>query len=98
MDEINEIASGVRRFLPGDRVRHFKRELLPAEALGSEPNKYLYEIIGEAEHTETGEMLIVYRPLYGEKRLFARPREMFLSEVDRAKYPQVKQKYRFEKI
>ena len=47
----------------GDIVRHFKRELLSAPELEAEPNMYLYEIIGEAEHTETGERLIVYRPL-----------------------------------
>ena len=85
-------------FISGDIVRHFKREMLSAEELEREPNMYLYEIVGCAEHTETGEKLVVYRPLYGEKGLYARPEEMFLSEVDREKYPNVRQQFRFEKL
>lgn len=57
-----------------------------------------YEVLGEAMHTETNEMLVVYRALYGDYGLFVRPLEMFLSEVDKNKYPDVKQKYRFELI
>ena len=86
------------RFRPGDRAQHFKRGLLTPEELERDENMYLYEIVGTAEHTETGEELMIYRPLYGERRLYARPADMFLSEVDREKYPQAKQKYRFEKI
>ncbi len=82
----------------GDIVQHFKRRLLSAAEIAEEPNMYLYEIVGEAEHTESGEKLMVYRPLYGEGKLYARPLGMFLSEVDREKYPNVEQKYRFEKI
>ncbi|MBR6521576.1 MAG: DUF1653 domain-containing protein [Oscillospiraceae bacterium] len=84
-------------FRPGDRAVHFKRLLADAETLAAQPTLYLYEIIGEAEHTETGETLMVYRPLYGEPKLYARPLEMFLSETDREKYPEAEQKYRFEK-
>ena len=84
-------------FRPGDRAVHFKRLLADAETLAAQPTLYLYEIIGTAEHTETGEKLRVYRPLYGEPKLYARPLAMFLSETDREKYPEAEQKYRFEK-
>lgn len=84
------------RFKPGDVVQHFKRELLSDEEKSA--NKYVYEIVGEAFHSETMEKMMVYRPLYGDGDMFVRPLEMFLGEVDHAKYPEVKQKYRFEKI
>ncbi len=55
---------------------------------------YLVEDI--ATHSETKEKYVVYRALYGEEELYIRPYDMFLSEVDKNKYPQVNQKYRFE--
>ena len=84
------------RFHPGDIVQHFKRETLDEEALAQ--NKYLYKIIGIATHSETGEAMMVYQPLYEDKGMYVRPLEMFLSEVDHEKYPDIKQKYRFEKV
>ena len=82
------------RFKPGDIVQHFKRETLDEEELKA--GKYLYEIIGVATNSETRESMMVYRALYGDKGMYVRPLEMFLSEVDHDKYPEIKQKYRFE--
>ena len=57
-----------------------------------------YFVEGVAIDSETGEEVVVYRQLYGERKLFVRPKEMFLSEIDREKYPNVAGKYRFELI
>lgn len=77
---------------PGTIVSHFKRDLTSS----TDPFQYLYEIVGVCLHSETMEELVVYKALYGTKKLYCRPKNMFLSLVERDKYPDAKQDYRFE--
>lgn len=76
-----------------DFVQNFKREMTTD---GS--TKYLYQILDVAYHSETLEKLVVYKALYEPYGTWVRPYDMFMSEVDTEKYPEIKQKYRFEKI
>lgn len=57
----------------------------------------LYEVLCICEHTETGEKMVAYKELYGDK-YWVRPLDMFKSEVDKTKYPDATQKYRFEYV
>ena len=77
----------------GDIVRHFKREWVSENT-----SEYLYKVLAFAQHTETGERLVIYQGLYAPFKVCARPFAMFMSEVDHDKYPDVKQKYRFESV
>lgn len=81
----------------GDIVKHFKREFLSEEGLKT--TKYLYEIIDmNVTHTETGDVMVCYKALYQPFNVYVRPKEMFIAEVDRNKYPESTQLFRFQKI
>ena len=55
-----------------------------------------YLVEGLAHDSESGVPCVIYRKLYGDGGLWVRPLEMFLSRVDREKYPEVRQEYRFQ--
>lgn len=86
----------MRKIDPGTIVKHFKREILSEEE--RKTNRYLYVVRDMAEHTETGELLVIYQALYGDFGIYARPAKMFFSAVDREKYPDIRQCMRFEKM
>ena len=57
-----------------------------------------YLVMDIVTNSETGEKMVLYKSLYGDLSCYVRPLDMFLSEVDHNKYPDIKQKYRFEEI
>ena len=73
-----------RKIIKGRCYRHFK---------GKE-----YKVLCIAKDSETEEDLVVYEALYGDHIIWVRPYNMFISKVDKAKYKDVKQEYRFELI
>lgn len=55
-----------------------------------------YQVLAVASHSETAQQLVVYEGLYGEHPVYARPLEQFMSRVDREKYPDTAQEFRFQ--
>ena len=74
----------MREIRQGQFYRHFKGGL--------------YQVMAIATHSETKEKMVVYQALYGDYGIYVRPYDMFASEVDHEKYPQVKQVYRFMQV
>lgn len=72
-----------RDFQPGDTVQHFKGGF--------------YKIVAIGTNTETEEKMVVYQSLK-DQRVWIRPYDMFISKVDREKYPNAYQPYRLIKI
>jgi len=67
---------------PGEQYTHFKGRN--------------YKIIAVATHSETREKMVVYEAMYADHGVYVRPYDMFISEVDHEKYPDVTQQYRFQ--
>lgn len=58
---------------------------------------HIIKVLEIAKHTEMGEMLVIYEH-YGTDVIWARPYDMFISKVDKEKYPEINQEYRFQLI
>ncbi len=74
----------MRKIKTNTIYRHFKGDL--------------YLVTDIAINTENDEKMVVYRALYGDYTLYTRPYEIFVSEVDKDKYPNIKQKYKYEEV
>ena len=82
--EAQKDAQGWASVMAGNVYRHFKGGL--------------YVVNGVVVHSETAELLVIYTSKEDPQKMWARPLEMFVSPVDKKKYPRAKQKKRFEKV
>ena len=83
-DDIEIVGNVLQQIEVGRVYRHFKGKL--------------YLVLDLAHHSETGEQYVVYKALYGDCKTYVRPYLMFASGVDREKYPDVKQEFRFQLV
>lgn len=83
-DDVETVDNILQQIEVGRVYRHFKGKL--------------YLVLDLATHSETGEQYVVYKALYGDCKTYIRPYLMFASEVDREKYPDVKQEFRFQLV
>jgi len=79
----------MREIKIGKKYRHFKGK-----------DYKVIDIVYDSESNNDKEYkkVVIYQALYGDKLKWARPYDMFNSEVDHQKYPEIEQKYRFEEI
>ena len=89
---MTQIVNGTRVGIPSNYATH--------EPICGEVYKHFkgqrYVVFGTALHSETKERMVVYQAMYGDHQMYVRPYEMFVSRVDKSKYPDVKQELRFE--
>ena len=91
-----ELREGAGRVKVGNTVKHFKYETASDE--DKKNRKYIYQVLDFATDTHTGRPVVLYMAVNRVKTIYKRDYEEFISTVDREKYPNVKQEYRFEVV
>lgn len=79
----------MREIKVGKKYRHFKDKLYEVIAIAYD---------SESNNDEVLRKMVVYKALYGDGKIWVRDYEMFASKVDKEKYPDVEQEYRFEEV